>query len=96
MTKTDNEKYVKWGADMFIEYNPEREDEVSHTNKDGRPVPVPGDADHAGRRPRDRMVVQHRQLEGAVGKMIGEPRTPSFSQLCESIGGLDVDTDQGR
>ena len=33
MTKTDNEKYVKRGADMFIEYNPEWEGEVSHVNK---------------------------------------------------------------
>ena len=33
ITKTDNDKYVKRVADMFIEYNPEWEDEVSHANK---------------------------------------------------------------
>ena len=33
MTKADNEKYVKRGADMFIEYNPEWEGEVNHTNE---------------------------------------------------------------
>jgi len=51
MTKTDNEKYVKRGAGMFIEHNPEWKGEVSHANEGGRPVPVLGDADHAGRRP---------------------------------------------
>ena len=51
MTKTDNEKYVKRGVDMFIEYNPEWKGEVSHANrgKVGAPIPVLGDADHAGR-----------------------------------------------
>ena len=33
MTKTDNEKYVKRGADMFIEYNHEWEGGASHANK---------------------------------------------------------------
>ena len=33
MTKTDNEKYVKRGVDMFMEYNPEWEGEVSHANR---------------------------------------------------------------
>ncbi|MBI1658142.1 MAG: hypothetical protein IS632_05130, partial [Thaumarchaeota archaeon] len=32
--------------------------------------------------------VQYRQLEGAVGKMIGESRTPSFSQLRKRMGRL--------
>ena len=33
MTKTDNEKYVKRGADLFIERNPEWEDEVGHATE---------------------------------------------------------------
>ena len=39
--------------------------------------------------------VRYRQLEGAVGKMIGESRTPSFSQLRKRMGRLDVSTYQG-
>ena len=41
------------------------------------------------------MGVRYRQLEGAIGKMIGESRTPTFSQLRKRIGNLDMDTDQG-
>ncbi len=41
------------------------------------------------------MEVRYRQLEGAVGKMIGEHRMPSFSQLRKRIKRLDVNTDQG-
>ena len=39
--------------------------------------------------------IQYRQLEGTVGKMIGEYRTPSFSQLRKRIWRLDVNTYQG-
>ncbi len=54
MTKTDNKKYVKRGADTFIEYNPEWEDEVSRTNKGGCPVPILGGVVHIGRRSQGR------------------------------------------
>ena len=33
------------------------------------------------------MGVRHRQLEGAIGKMIGESRTPHSSQLRKRMGG---------
>ena len=39
--------------------------------------------------------VRYRQLEGAIGKMIGEPRTPSFSQPRKRMRMLDVSTYQG-
>ena len=97
MTKTDNEKYVKWGADMFIEYNPGREDEAGHANKGKVRAPyrysetliMLAAALRVG------LGVRYRQLEGTVGKMIGESRTPSFSQLRKRMGQLDVSTYQG-
>ena len=33
MAKTDNEKYVKRGADIFIGYDPGWQDEVGHANE---------------------------------------------------------------
>ena len=39
--------------------------------------------------------VRHGQLEGTVGKMIGESRMPSFSHLRKWMGRLDVNIDQG-
>ena len=94
MTKTDNEKYVKRGADMFIEYNPEWEDEVSHANqgKVGAPYRYSETLIMLAAALRVGLGVRYRQLEGAVGKMIGESRTPSFSQLGKRMGRLDVST----
>ena len=97
MTKTDNEKYVKRGADMFIEYNPEWEEEVSHANrgKVGAPYRYSETLIMLAAALRVGLGIQYRQLEGTVGKMIGEPRTPSFSQLRKRMGRLDVSTYQG-
>ena len=97
MTKTDNEKYVKRGADMFIEYNPEWEDEVSHANKGkvGAPYRYSETLIMLAAALRVGLGVQYRQLEGTIGKMIGESKTPSFSQLRKRMGRLDVSTDQG-
>ena len=97
MTKTDNEKYVKRGADMFIEYNPEWEDEVSHANKGkvGAPYRYSETLIMLAAALRVGLGVQYRQLEGTIGKMIGESKTPSFSQLRKRMGKLDVSTDQG-
>ena len=97
MTKTDNEKYVKRGADMFIEYNTEWEDEVSHANKGkvGAPYRYSETLIMLAAALRVGMGVRYRQLEGAIGKMIGESRTPSFSQLRKRMGRLDVSTYQG-
>ena len=96
MTKTDNEKYVKRGADLFIEYNPEWEDEVNHANerKVGAPYLYSETLIMLAAALRVGMGVQYRQLEGAISKMIGESKTPSFSQLRKRMGKLDVNTDQ--
>ena len=90
MTKTDNEKYVKRGADMFIEYNPEWEGEVSHANKGkaGAPIPVLGDADHAGRRPQGRDGARYGQLGGTIGKMSGSLGRPPPASSASGWGGL--------
>ena len=97
MTKTDNEKYVKRGADMFIEYNPEWEDEVSHANKGkvGAPYRYSETLIMLVAALMVGLGVQYRQLEGTIGRMIGESKTPSFSQLRKRMGRLDVSTDQG-
>ena len=83
---------------MFIEYNPEWEDEVSHANKEkvGAPYRYSETLIMLAAALRVGMGARYRQLEGTVGKMIGEPRTPSFSQLRKRMGGgLDVSTYQG-
>ena len=74
MTKTDNEKYVKRGADMFIEYDPEWESEVRHANKGkvGAPYQYSETLIMLAAALRVGMGVRYRQLEGAIGKMIGE------------------------
>ena len=97
MTKTDNKKCVKRGADMFIEYNPEWEDNVSHTNKGkvGAPYRYLETLIMLAAAPRIGLGVQYRQLEGTIGKMIWKSRTPSFSQLRKRMGKLDVSTSQG-
>ena len=97
MTKTDNEKYVKRGADMFIEYNPEWEGDVRYANKGkvGAPYQYSETLIMLAAALRVGMGVRYRQLEGAIGKMIGESRTPSFSQLRKRMGRLDVSTYQG-
>ena len=94
MTKTDNEKYVKRGADMFIEYNPEWEDDVSHANrgKVGAPYRYSETLIMLAAALRVGLGIQYRQLEGTVGKMIGESKTPSFSQLRKRMGRLGVGT----
>ena len=96
MTMTDNEKYVKRGADMFIEYNPEWEGEVSHANKGtvGAPYRYSETLIMLAAALRVGMGIQYRQLQGTINKMIGESRTPSFSQLRKRIGKLDMDTDR--
>ena len=45
--------------------------------------------------PRVGLGVRYGQLGGTSEKMIGESRTPSFSQLRRRMGGLDVGTNQG-
>ena len=84
MTKTDNEKYVKRGADIFIEYNLKREGEISHANKGWRPVPVLGDADHAGRRPRGR---DGDQVQAAGGDHREDDQEPERSPSAISASG---------
>ena len=89
MTKTDNEKYVKRGADMFIEYNPEWEDEVSHANKGkvGAPYQYSETLIMLAAALRVGLGIQYRQLEGTVGKMIGNPGRPPSASSASGWGG---------
>ena len=96
MAKTDNEKYVKRGADIFIGYDPGWQDEVGHANegKVGAPYRYSESLLMLAAAFKVAMGAPYRQLEGMVGKMVGESQTPSFSQLYKRINRLDVDTDQ--
>ena len=98
MVKTDNEKYVKRGADMFIEYNPEWKCEVNHANKGkvGAPYQYSETLIMLTAALRVGIGVRYRQLEGIVGKMIGESNTPSFSHIRKRIGMLDVNINQNE
>ena len=79
---------------MFIEYNPEWEGEVGYANKGkvGAPYQYSKTLIMLAAALRVGMGIRYRQLEGAIGKMIGESRAPSFSQLRMRMGGLDVST----
>ena len=96
VAKTDNEKYVKRGADIFIGYDPGWQDEVGHANegKVGAPYRYSESLLMLAAAFKVAMGAPYRQLEGMVGKMVGESQTPSFSQLYKRINRLDVDTDQ--
>ncbi len=98
MVKTDNEKYVKRGADMFIEYNPEWKREVNHANKGkvGAPYQYSETLIMLTAALRVGIGVRYRQLEGIIGKMIGESNTPSFSHIRKRIGMLDVNINQNE
>ena len=96
MAKTDNEKYVKRGADLFIVYDFAWEVEVEQANegKIGAPYQYSETLLMLAAAVKVGLGVPYRQLEGIVGKMIGESKTPSFSQLYKRIARLDVNIDQ--
>jgi len=70
MTKTDSKKYVKRGADMLIEYNPEWEDEVGHANngKVGAPYRYSETLIMLAAALRVGPGVRYRQLDGNIGR----------------------------
>ena len=98
MAKTDNEKYVKRGADLFIVYDSAWEVEVEQANegKIGAPYQYSETLLMLAAAVKVGLGVPYRQLEGIVGKMIGESKTPSFSQLYKRIARLDVNIDQSE
>ena len=91
--KTDNEKYVKRGADLVIAYDPEWEGDVRRANrgKVGAPYQYSETLIMMAAALRSALGVRYRQLEGMVGKMVGRSNTPAFSQLYKRIGRLDAD-----
>ena len=95
--KTDNEKYVRRGADLVIEYDPEWEDDVRRANegKVGAPYQYADTLIMLAAGIRVAQGVRYRQLQGMVGKMIGRSNAPVFSQLCKRINGLDADIRRG-
>lgn len=90
---TDNEKYVKRGADLFIEYDPGWEDDVGRANdgKVGAPYRYAETLIMLAAAFRGALGVRYRQLEGMLGRMVGESNTPAYSQLYKRISGLDAD-----
>ena len=81
-------QYVKRGADMFIEYNPEWKCEVNRANKGkvGAPYQYSETLIMLTAALRVGTGVRYRQLEGIIGKMIGEYNAPSFSHIRKRIG----------
>ena len=80
-----------------MECKPEWEDEVSHANKGkvGAPYRYPGTLIMLAVALKVGLGVRYRQLEGTIGKMIGESWTPFFSQIRKRMGKLDVSTNRG-
>ncbi len=97
--KTDNEKYVRRGADLVIEHDPEWEDEVRRANegKVGAPYMYSDTLVMMAAGIRVALGVRYRQLQGMVGRMVGESNTPVFSQLYKRISklGADINRDPG-
>ena len=95
--KTDNEKYVRRGADLVIEYNPGWEDDVRRANegKVGAPYQYAETLVMMAAALRSALGVKYRQLEGMVGRMAGRSNTPAYSQLYKRITGLDADISRG-
>ncbi len=92
VTKTDNEKYVKRGAGLIMEYDPEWKDDVRRANE-GKVCAPYQYADMlimmaAGIRVAP--GVPYRQLQLMLGKMLRGYDTPVFSQTCERINKLDT------
>ncbi len=94
--KTDNEKYVRRGADLVIEHDPEWEDEVRRANegKVGAPYMYSDTLVMMAAGIRVALGVRYRQLQGMVGRMVGESNTPVFSQLYKRISKLGADINQ--
>ncbi len=94
--KTDNEKYVRRGADLVIEHDPEWEDEVRRANegKVGAPYMYSDTLVMMAAGIRVALGVRYRQLQGMVGRMVGESNTPVFSQLYKRISRLGADINQ--
>ena len=95
--KTDNEKYVRRGADLVIEYNPGWEGDVRRANegKVGAPYQYADALVMMAAALRSALGVKYRQLEGMVGRMAGRSNTPAYSQLYKRITKLDADISRG-
>ncbi len=91
--KTDNEKYVRRGANLVIEYNPGWEDDVMRANegKVGAPYRYAETLVMMAAGLRSALGVKYRQLEGMVGRMVGKSNAPAYSQLYKRINRLDAD-----
>ena len=91
MAKTDNEKYTKREADLFIVYDFAWEVEVEQANasKAGASYQYSETLLMLAAAVKVGLGVPYRQLESMVGKMIGESKISSFSQLCKRIARLE-------
>ncbi len=83
IAKTDNEKYVKRGADLIIEHDPRWEDDVRRANKGkvGASYQYADTFIMLAAGIRISLGIQYRQLQGMVGKMLRGYDTPVFSQM---------------
>ena len=98
MVKTDNHTVRQaWGRHV-VQYNPEWKYEVDHANrgKVGAPYQYSETLIMLTAALRVRIGVRYRQLEGIVGKMIGESNTPSFGHIRKRIGMIHVNINQNE
>lgn len=91
--KTDNEKYVRRGADLVMAYDPGWEDDVMRANegKVGAPYRYADTLVMMAAGLRSALGVKYRQLEGMFGGMVGRSNTPAYSQMYKRIMKLDAD-----
>ena len=88
--KTDNEKYVRRGADLVIEYNPEWEGDVRRANegKVGAPYQYAETLVMMAAALRSALGVKYRQLEGMSGGWQAGPTPPRTASCTSGSPGL--------
>ncbi len=95
MAKTDNEKYVKRGSGLFIEYDPDWVKELKKINrrKNGAPFQYTDGLIMLCAFLRTAFRMPYRQLEGMTGRMLKGHASPAYNTIHRRIQKLDVKID---
>ncbi len=90
---TDNAKYVRRGAELVVQYNPDWSCEVGQANcgkEEGGTVPVCRHHDHMTAALRTALGVPFRQLSGMADKMLEGHDSPHYTTLCRRMEKFDI------
>ena len=95
MAKTDNEKYVKRGSGLFIEYDPDWVKELKKINrrKNGALFQYTDGLIMLCAFLRTAFRMPYRQLSGMTGRMLKGHDSPAYNTIHRRIQKLDVKID---